>query len=302
MQAQLKEADVPAVDDPWAERAVASGLATLDLTPLEANVFEGNSLARPGGRVFGGQVLAQGVVAAGRTIDADRHIHSLHAYFLRAGDATHPIRFEVETLRDGKSFSARRVHALQEGRPLLSMITSFQLAQAGPEHSVSMPEVPGPETVASGVDVLRPFAGHPSADFWLAEAPFDVRHVEGSILLKPDAHPKPFQTAWMRVRGTLDVPELTHRALIAFGCDQVMLEPLLRRHGLAWSSPGISYASLDHAMWWHRPARADEWLLFVQDSPTAQSGRGLTGAWVFSEDGRLVASVAQEGMLRIPLS
>ena len=144
------------------------------------------------------------------------------------------------------------------------------------------------------------FVGHPAADFWLERGPFDVRHVEGSVFLKPDSSPKAYQTAWMRVRQPLEVDELTHRALIAFGCDQVMLEPLLRRHGVAWTTEGMNYASLDHAMWWHRPARADEWLLYVQDTPTAQAGRGLTGAWVFAEDGRLVATIAQEGMLRLP--
>ncbi len=287
------------IEDTWAAQAVSSGLGALDLRQLGPTTFEGDSLPLPGGRVFGGQVLGQGVMAAGRTVDEDRHIHSLHGYFLRAGDARRPIRFEIELLRDGNSFSARRVHALQDDRPLLSMITSFQLAQGGPEHTVTMPEVPPPDAVASGPDVLGPFAGHPMADFWLTEAPFDVRHVEGSLFFKPDANPKQFQTAWMRVRQPIDVPELTHRALIAFGCDQVMLEPLLRRHGASWATDSLAFASLDHAMWWHRPARADEWLLFVQDTPSAQGGRGLTGAWVFSEDGRLVASVAQEGMIRI---
>jgi acyl-CoA thioesterase-2 len=291
---------VPSIDDPWASLAVVRGLDVLALRQLGPTSFEGDSLPVPGGRVFGGQVLGQGVIAAGRTVAEDRHIHSLHGYFLRAGDATEPIRFDVDVLRDGGSFSARRVHALQGGRPLLSMIASFQLQQDGPEHSVTMPEVPGPETLPSGIDVLRPFEGHPMADFWLKEAPFDVRHVEGSIFYQADPHPKPYQCAWMRVREPLDVPELTHRALIAFGCDEVILEPLLRRHGLSWTTKDLAFASLDHAMWWHRPARADEWLLFVQDAPTAQGGRGLTGAWVFSEDGRLVASVAQEGMLRPP--
>jgi acyl-CoA thioesterase-2 len=287
------------IEDAWASTAVRSGLRSLDLRRLGPTTFEGDSLPLPGGRVFGGQVLGQGVMAAGSTVDEDRHIHSLHGYFLRAGDASQPIRFEVEILRDGNSFSARRVHALQDDRPLLSMITSFQLAQDGPEHSVAMPEVPPPDSVAAGVDVLAPYEGHAMADFWLKEAPFDVRHVEGSLFLEADPRPKQYQTAWMRVREPIDVPELTHRALIAFGCDQVMLEPLLRRHGSSWVDPHLAFASLDHGMWWHRPARADEWLLFVQDTPTAQGGRGLTGAWVFSEDGRLVASVAQEGMIRL---
>jgi acyl-CoA thioesterase II len=286
-------------DDPWGEAAVASGLETLALTPIEPTIFEGNSLRVPGDRVFGGQMLAQGLIAAGQTVAADRHVHSLHAYFLRPGDATRPIRFEVELLRDGRSFSARRTHAFQGGRPLLSMISSFQDAEEGVDHSIVMPEVPPPDATKSGVDVLSAFEGQPMADFWLKDAPFDVRHVEGTLFDKVDPRPRSYQSTWMRVRRPIDVPELTHRALIAFGCDQVMLEPLLRRHGVSWATPGIAIASLDHAMWWHRSARADEWLLFVQDAPTAQGGRGLTGAWVFSEEGRLVASIAQEGVFRV---
>lgn len=288
------------IEDTWAQGAVAAGLAALTLRPTGPNRFESDSLPMPGGRVFGGQVIAQAVMAAGLTVPDERPVHSMHGYFLRPGDAGKPIDFEVELLRDGRSFTARRTHAIQDGVPILSMIASFQSPQDGPEHQVTMPEVPPPHDVASGVDVLAPYAGHPAADFWLGCAPFDVRHVEGSLFMAPDSRPKQYQTAWMRVRTAVDVSPLMHAALIAFGSDQVMLEPALRRHRASWATPGMSFASLDHALWWHRPARADEWLLFVQDSPTAQSGRGLTGAWVFSEDGRLVASAAQEGMLRMP--
>ena len=288
------------LDDPWADAAVASGMAALNLRQLDDTRFEGDSLPMPGGRVFGGQVLAQALIAAGRTVDGERNAHSMHGYFLRAGDASRPITFEVERLRDGRSFSARRTHAFQDDKPLLSMIASFQETQDGPEHQVAMPEVPPPSALPSGLDVLSPFAGHPAADFWIQSAPFDVRHVEGSIFLGPDPQPKAYQTAWMRVRRPLETDELTQRALLAFGCDQVVLEPLLRRHGASWATRDMAFASLDHAMWWHRPARADEWLLFVQDAPTAQGGRGLTGTWIFSEDGRLVASASQEGMLRLP--
>lgn len=288
------------LEDTWAEQSVIAGLAPLDLRRTGDTTFEGDSLPMPGGRVFGGQVVAQAVLAAGHTVDPAHAVHSMHGYFLRPGDASRPIDFEVELLRDGRSFSARRTHALQGGVPILSMIASFQLPQDGPEHSVRMPEVPPPDLLPSGVDVLSPFVGHAAADFWLKSAPFDVRHVEGSIFLTPDERPKQYQTAWMRVRRPIEVSDLMHRALIAFGSDQVILEPALRRHGASWAAPGVAFASLDHAMWWHRPARADEWLLFVQDSPTAQGGRGMCGAWVFSEDGRLVASVAQEGMLRMP--
>lgn len=288
------------VEDVWAAQAVAAGIAATTLERLSDTSFSGISLPMPGGRVFGGQVLAQALIAAGLTVDEGRIAHSLHGYFLRPGDASESITFEVEVLRDGRSFSARRTHAFQKGVPILSMIASFQDSQAGAEHAVTMPEVPGPDELASGVDVLAPFAGNPYADFWLKSAPFDVRHVEGSIFIHADAAPKAYQSAWMRVRQPIEVSPLVHQALLAFGSDQVILEPLMRRHGASWTTPGISFASLDHAMWWHRPARADEWLLFVQDSPTAQGGRGLTGSWVFAEDGTLVASVAQEGMIRLP--
>ncbi|WNM25306.1 acyl-CoA thioesterase [Demequina capsici] len=286
--------------DTWADQAVASGLAALDLERTADTSFTGQSLPMPGGRVFGGQVLGQAIVAAGLTVDPDRPVHSMHGYFLRAGDASKPVDFEVEVLRDGRSFSARRTHAIQEGAPILSMIASFQLEQEGPEHQVVMPEVPGPDELTSGVDVFAPLAGHPTADFWLQRAPFDVRHVEGPIFLRPDRQPRAYQSTWIKARTAVDVTDLTHRALLAFASDQIILEPILRRHGASWATPDISFASLDHAMWWHRPARADEWLLYVQDAPTAQGGRGLAGAWVFAEDGRLVATVAQEGMVRMP--
>ena len=289
------------VDDVWAPGAVHAGLKALELERLSDTSFEGISLPMPGGRVFGGQVLGQAIMAAGLTVDAERALHSMHGYFLRPGDASAPIRFDVELLRDGRSFTARRTHALQNGVPILSMIASFQAEQTGLEHQVRMPEVPGPSELASGVDLFAPFVGHPAADFWLGHAPFDVRHVEGAIFMAPDRKPKAYQMAWMRVRQGIDVSRLTHRALMAFGSDQVILEPILRRHGLSWALESASIASLDHAMWWHREARADEWLLFVQDATTAQGGRGLAGAWVFAEDGTLVASVAQEGMVRAAL-
>jgi len=288
------------IEDTWADQSVTSGLAALDLRRLGDTEFEGDSLPMPGGRVYGGQVLAQGLLAAGHTVDDERHLHSMHGYFLRPGDASRPITFEVENLRDGRSFSVRRTHAFQGGKPILSMISSFQLPQSGPEHSVTMPEVPGPDTVKSSVDILAPFAGDAKADYWLERTPFDLRHVEGSLLFEPDARTKQYQTTWVRLRKRVEVTDLMHRALLAFGCDQVMLEPLLRRHGASWQTKGLSFASLDHAMWWHRPARADEWMLFVQDAPTAQGGRGLGGTWIFSEDGRLVASASQEGMFRLP--
>ena len=279
---------------------VRTVLDVLEIEQVDENRFVGTSLPQPGGRVFGGQVLAQSLLAAARTTPEDRLPHSVHGYFLRSGDVTKPITFTVERMRDGRSFSARRTHALQEGEPILSMTTSFQVEQPGLDHADGLPSrAPDPESVPSALDVL---ARHdtPLTRFWTQTSAFDIRHVEEPIYTGPAAEHNDRQMVWMRARGRVDGPEVLHRALLAYACDQVMLEPILRRHGKSWATPGLSIASLDHAMWWHRPVRVDEWLLYVQWSPSAQGGRGLSGARVHAEDGSLVASIAQEGMVRVP--
>lgn len=280
----------------------AAVLDALDLTPdpTVPDQFSGHSLPQPNGRVFGGQVLAQALLAAGRTVDADRLPHSLHGYFLRAGVVTEPITFAVERLRDGRSFTARRTHALQGGAPILSLIASFQTEQEGVDYADEMPDgVPAPQDVPSALDLLGTI-DHPAAKFWAQESAFDVRHVDGSIYLGRAAEVTGRQQVWFRSRDPLPDDRLLHRALLAYACDQVMLEPVLRRSGRSWVTPGMSIASLDHAMWWHRDARVDDWLLYVQTSPSAQGGRGLGAARVFTRDGTLVASIAQEGMVRFP--
>lgn len=276
-------------------------LDVLDLETVDADTFVGGSLRKPGGRVFGGQVLAQSLLAAARTVEDDRLPHSVHGYFLRAGDVELPITFSVERLRDGRSFTARRTHALQAGVPILSMTTSFQVEQPGVEHSDSPPHAaPEPEDVRSALEVLAP-VDHPVAAFWTQASAFDLRHVEDSIYLTPAPERTDRQMVWMKARGPVPDDQVLHRALLAYACDQVMLEPVLRRHGASWASRGLSIASLDHAMWWHRPARVDEWLLYVQSAPSAQGGRGLGAARVYRQDGALVATIAQEGMVRLPL-
>jgi len=262
--------------------------------------FGGLSVDQPNARIYGGQVLAQALMAAGRTIDGDRRPHSMHGYFLRAGDLDAPIEFAVEKLRDGRSFSARRTHAVQHGKPILSMIASFQEEQDGVEHTSPMPEAPDPESLPSAFDELGKIP-HPAARSRSHEAAFDLRHVGGSLYLGPGAERTDQQMVWMKARGPVEGDQLLHRALMAYACDQIMLEPVLRKTGSSWVTPGASIASLDHAMWWHRDARVDEWLLYVQSSPSAQGGRGLGAARVFTRDGRLVASIAQEGMLRLPV-
>ncbi len=283
---------------------LATVLDVLDVEELDTDLFRGRSLPQPGGRVFGGQVLAQSLLAAARTVDGERLPHSVHGYFLRAGDAARGITFGVERLRDGRSFSARRVHALQGGQPILTLAASFQEAQPGLEHTDTPPRAtPDPESVPSALDLLGSVS-HPVATFWAQTAAFDIRHVEDPVYLGPAQNATSRQMVWMRARGIVPdagpASEVLHRALIAYACDQVMLEPLLRRHGRSWATPGLSIASLDHAMWFHRPARVDEWLLYVQHAPSASGGRGLSAARVYRQDGTLVASIAQEGMIRVP--
>ena len=263
------------------------------------DLFVGASQRQPHGRVFGGQVLGQTVVAAGRTVDPERPVHSMHAYFLRPGDSSEPITFAVERLRDGRSFSARRVHAIQYGQPILSMIASFQSDSPGIDHQDEMPDVPAPEDLPTAHDVLGDI-DHPVAQYWANERPVDIRHVQQPVYWQADPDRVARQAVWMRVPGTLPDDPLLHRAVLGYASDYTLLESVLRRHGLTWATPGLKAASLDHAMWWHRPARADDWLLYVQASPSASGARGLGIGRMFSRDGRLVASVGQEGMLRVP--
>jgi acyl-CoA thioesterase-2 len=289
------------------EQDALEGLLTvLDLAPDpdgDPDTFVGQSQPQPWGRVFGGQVLAQSLTAAQRTLDpsesGSRPVHSMHAYFLRAGDSGEPITFGVERLRDGRSFSARRVQAMQFGRPILSMITSFQAPATGLEHQLPMPDVPAPEQLPS----IPERYGHldtEAAKYWMRQRPMDLRHVDEPIFLTGAGERRAHQAVWMRAVGPLPDEPALHAAVLAYASDYTLLEPVLRAHGRGWSDPGLKAASLDHAMWWHRPARADDWLLYVQDSPSAQGARGLGIGRIYTRDGVLVASVAQEGMLRVP--
>ena len=293
-------------------------LRVLDLRHLEGwgprgeeDVLRGDSMPGPANRAYGGQVLAQAILAADRTVPEGRLIHSLHGYFLREGRVEEPIDFAVERLRDGRSFSARRTHAIQLGKPILSMIASFQEDQPGYEHLMPIPhDVPPPEEVGSAFDELAalPEGADVRAQFW-ADSAFELRHIGGSLYLLPDTavtgggRPPATQMVWMRARRPLKIREQAmHRALLAFACDQLMLEPAMRAAGKSWQDvgPSMPMASLDHAMWWHRDVQVDEWMLFVQSSPTAQGGRALGTAKVYARDGTLVASMGQEGMIRLP--
>lgn len=251
-------------------------------------------------RVFGGQVLAQCAVAAMRTVEPDRAIHSVHGYFLRPGDSTEPIEIGVERLRDGGSFSARRSQAYQGGRPILSMIASFQRPSPGPAHQLEMPAgIPEPGQLASPHELIG-HVRHPVMQEWGRGRPFEIRHVDRPIYLEADRQPHAVNAVWMRTKASLPDDPAIHRAALLYASDYTLLEPVLRRHGLHWAKPGMKIASLDHAMWWHRDARADDWLLYVQNSPAAQGSRGLAQGHIFTTEGRLVATVAQEGMVRPP--
>ena len=283
---------------------LASLLTALDLTDTGArtseDIFTGPSQWMPLGRVFGGQVLAQSIVAATRTVEADRHIHSMHGYFLRPGDVNFPITFSVDRIHDGRSFSTRRTQAYQNGLPILSMIASFQTEDSGFEHQDAMPEgLPEPESLPSTATSLEDVR-HPVAQYWASQRPFDMRHVTSPIYLSVEGEHVAQQAVWFRTIGDMPDDPGLHRAALAYASDYTIMESVMRRHGIAWATPGLKAASLDHAMWWHRPARVDEWLLYVQESPTAGGGRGLSQGRIFSRVGRLVASVAQEATIRLP--
>jgi acyl-CoA thioesterase-2 len=283
---------------------LAGLLAVLDLEPCgtddqDQDRFLGQSQPQPWGRVFGGQVLGQTLVAAGRTVDAERHVHSMHGYFLRPGDSAAPIEFAVERLRDGRSFSARRVHAIQFDQPILSMIASFQDPAPGLDHQDEMPDVPPPEDLPTTAEIMG-HIDHPVARYWSLARPMDLRHVDAPVYWKADPQRTATDVVWLRTPAPMPDDPLMHRAVLGYASDYTLLEPVLRRHGVTWATPGLKAASLDHAMWWHRDVRVDEWLLYVQASPSASGARGLGTGRIFSRDGRLVATVAQEGMLRVP--
>jgi acyl-CoA thioesterase-2 len=281
-------------------------LAALDLTDTGArtneDIFTGPSQWMPQGRVFGGQVLAQSITAAMRTVGDDRVVHSMHGYFLRPGNIDKPITFAVDRIHDGRSFATRRTQAYQDGIPILSLIASFQTEDEGLDHQIDMPAgIPQPEDIPSTAERLAGI-DHPVARFWATERPFDMRHVDSPIYLSVEGEPVGHQAVWMKTLGALpDDPNL-HRAALAYASDYTILEPIYRRHGIAWVTPGLKTASLDHAMWWHRFGRADEWVLYVQESPSGQGGRGLSLGRIYSREGVLLASVAQEGMVRVPPS
>lgn len=278
-------------------------LEVLDLDSTQArtteDIFTGSSHPMPTGRIYGGQVLAQALLASERTLPEDRAVHSMHGYFLRPGDASQGITIAVDRIHDGRSFSTRRAQAFQNGVPIFSMIASFQDEDPGVEHAEPMPEgIPAPEDLAP--DEQRVHGLPAGTARMLSDRAADIRHVDSPLYLPEDEARTPRQAVWMRLRAPLPDDQRLHRAALAYLSDMTIQESILRAHGVYWALPGLKVASLDHAMWWHRPARVDEWLLYVQESPSARGGRGLATGRIYTREGALVASVAQEIMIRVP--
>jgi acyl-CoA thioesterase-2 len=279
--------------------AVQDLLATLDLEPLEVNLFRGRSPQVGWQRVFGGQVIGQALVAATRTV-GDRPPHSMHAYFLLAGDPKVPIIYEVDRIRDGKSFTTRGVVAIQHGNPIFSMSVSFHADEEGLDHQVPMPEVPKPDSLPTDAEIkerILPQLPEPVRRYYERERPIELRPVEFGRYVGQKPADGRFNV-WIRTTGRLPNDPAIHRCVLAYASDLTLLDTALLPHQRSVFDRNIMAASLDHALWFHRPFRADEWLLYTQDSPNLHGARGFARGLIYAADGTLVASVAQEGLLR----
>lgn len=289
--------------------ALRSLLDLLDLERIERDIFRGQSRYAVVPRVFGGQVAAQALVAAGRTVPGDRHAHSLHAYFLRPGDPGAPIVYTVDRIRDGRSFTTRRVVAVQHGQPVFHLSASFQTYEEGLEHQAPMPPAPDPETLPTSQERMRGYDHLPRQvveRFLEAREAVDLRYADEPPYGRFGEAREPHSQVWFRANGKLDgdIDEpLLHVVLATYVSDMTLLDSVLLAHGRGgWAVGDVVGASLDHAMWFHRPFRADEWLLYDQESPSAHGGRGLGQARIYAQDGRLAISVIQEGVVRVPRS
>jgi acyl-CoA thioesterase II len=281
-------------------KALDEVVALLDLEQIEVDIFHGRS---PAGeqrqRVFGGQVAGQALVAAGRTVATERPVHSLHAYFIRPGDPNVPLIYLVERVRDGRSFTTRRVTVVQHGKTIFTLSASFHRSEPGFEHADSMPVVPGPDEIEPTADRLRRLFGA-DVDEFIGDNPIDIRHV-GPLTVEAERDPSLASTrnvVWLRANGDLPDDPLLNVCLMTYASDMTLLDTVLLAHRVSWAGGKVTGASLDHAMWFHRPFRADRWLLYVQDSPSASGARGLARGEVYTQDGELVVSVVQEGLLR----
>lgn len=285
--------------DPTPQQLADALVSVLNVEPVEENFFRG--IAAPGGRgrSFGGQVIAQALMAATRTVDAERPAHSLHAYFMRPGDATKPVLYQVERDRDGRSFATRRVVAIQHGKPILNLAASFQVEEPGLNHQDDMPDVPDPETLPNEQQIAAEFTGELPKMFreWIViPRPMEMRPVTPRPPFSRE--PRREQIYWFRVPGNLGDDPRVHRAALAYASDFGLLGTSSYPHGKAFADPDMQYASLDHAMWIHGDFRCDDWLLYTMDTPWAGGARGFNRGRIFTRDGRLIANAAQEGLIR----
>ncbi|MCR9121247.1 MAG: acyl-CoA thioesterase II [Phyllobacteriaceae bacterium] len=282
-------------------QAMQKVLSILDLEAAGENRFTGRSPQSGWQRVFGGQVIGQALVAAQRTVDAARHVHSLHCYFMRPGDPAIPIDYSVDRIRDGGSFNTRRVVAEQDGRAIFSLSASFQQDEPGLDHFMPMPpEVPMPEALMGESQLIESFIDKVPENirrYWLRERPIELRPVSFTHYVSREKLP-PVQHVWVRATGPVPDDRALQAAVLAYLSDMTLLDTSLFAHGRAIFDPDLQVASLDHAMWFHRPHKLDDWLLYAQDSPNASGARGFTRGGLYTRDGVLVASVAQEGLIR----
>ena len=296
----------PSVDAADPASAVAALLVTLDLEPLERNLYRGRSPKVGWQRVFGGQVIGQALVSAARTIEAaDGEVswpaHSLHGYFMRPGDPAVPIIYEVDRIRDGKSFATRRVVAIQHGQAIFSMSASFHRVEEGPGHQVAMPDVPAPDALPTEAEIkdrFLPHAPEPIRRYWSRPRPIELRPVDMEGYLTRRDGAAAASHVWIRTTAPLPDELALHQCVLAYASDMTLLDTSLLATGRSIFDPSIQVASLDHALWFHRPFRADEWLLYAQDSPSSGASRGFARGLIFQQDGTLIASVAQEGLAR----
>jgi acyl-CoA thioesterase-2 len=280
--------------------AMETLLATLDLEPIEIDIFRGRSPQVGWQRVFGGQVIGQALMAAQRTIEPGRIVHSLHAYFMRPGDPSVPIIYQVERIRDGSSFNTRRVVAIQHGKAIFALSCSFQIEEPGFDHQAGMPDVPPPEKLLGEQQIKDQYLAHaPSAirKYWERERPIEIRPVSLTHYFSSEKL-EPRQDVWVRATGPVPDDRLYQAAVLAYLSDMTLLDTSLYAHGTSIFDQRLQVASLDHSMWFHRPDKLDDWLLYTQDSPSASGARGLTRGSLFTRSGVLIASVAQEGLIR----
>ena len=285
-----------------AKKALNKLIKLLDLEHLEENLFRGQSENIGGPRVFGGQVIGQALTAAVRTVPSKRFVHSLHAYFLRPGDMEYPIIYDVERTRDGGSFTTRRVVAIQKGEPIFDMALSFHKKEKGPSHQIDMIDIPGPEECISELEVKKKMIDKVPLkyrDFFLRERPIEIRNLPGEGMFEEPKKKPPHKHVWMKAVGKIPDDVVQHQAILAYASDMGLLSTSMNPHRLSFAKGNVMSASLDHAMWFHRPFRADEWMLYSTDSPSASNARGFNRGRGYTEDGVLVASAVQEGLMRI---